>query len=50
MGGVSGIVLNSVPCAIQLACVNSSIHRVENNVGKPVFWRLVNYASRLTSL
>jgi hypothetical protein len=34
---VGGIILNLVPSAIKLACVNSPIIGVENNIGKLVF-------------
>jgi hypothetical protein len=47
---VGGIILNLVPSAIQLACVNSPVFRVENNIGKLVFWRDVSYSPKLTSL
>ena len=42
--------LNLVSSAIQLACVNSPVFRVANNIGKLVFWRDVSYSPRLTSL
>jgi hypothetical protein len=32
-GWVGGIILNLVPSAIQLACVNSPVFGVENNIG-----------------
>jgi hypothetical protein len=35
-GWVGGINLNLVPNAIQLACVNSPVFRVENHIGKLV--------------
>jgi hypothetical protein len=47
---VGGIILYLVPSAIQLACVNSPVFRVENNIGKLVFWRDVSYSQKLTSL
>jgi hypothetical protein len=47
---VGGIILYSVPSAIQLACVNSPVFRVENNIGKLMFWRDVSYSLKLTSL
>ena len=49
-GWVGGIILNLVPSAIQLTCVNSPVSRVENNIGKLVFWRDVSYSPKLTSL
>ena len=36
--------------AIQLACVNSPVFGVENNIGKLVFWRDVSYSPKLISL
>jgi HD-like signal output (HDOD) protein len=51
MGGcVGGTILYLVLSAIQLACVNSPVFRVENNIGKLVFWRDVSYFPKLTSL
>ena len=47
MGG--GIILNIVP-SVRLACVNSPVFRVENSIGKIVFWRDVSYSPNLTSL
>jgi hypothetical protein len=47
---VGGIILNLVPSAIQLGCVNSPVFRVENNIRKLVFWRDVSYSPKLTSL
>ena len=49
-GWVGGIILNLVPSAIQLACVNSPVFKVENNIGKLVFWRDVSYSPKLTSM
>ena len=31
---MGGIILNLVPSAIQLGCVNSPVFRVENHIGK----------------
>ena len=42
--------LNLVPSAIQLGCVNSPVFRVENHIGKLVFWGDVSYSPVLTSL
>ena len=42
--------LNLVPSAIQLACVNSPVFRVANNIAKLVFWRNVSYSPKLTCL
>ena len=47
---MGSIILNLVPSAIQLACVNSPVCRVENNIGKLVYWRDVSYSPKLTSL
>ena len=47
---VRGIILNLVPSVIQLGCVNCPVFRVENHIGKLVFWRDVSYSSKLTSL
>ena len=47
---MGGIILILVPSAIQLGCVNSPVFRVENNIGKLVFWRDVSYSPKLTSL
>ena len=38
MGGcVDGTILYFLPSAIQLACVNCPVVKVENNIGKHVF-------------
>jgi hypothetical protein len=50
MGGVGGIILYFLPSAIQLACVNSPVFKVENNIGKLVFCRNVSYSPKPTSL
>jgi hypothetical protein len=47
---VGGIILNLVPSANQLGCVNSPVFRVENHIGKLVFWRDVSHSPKLTSL
>ena len=47
---VGGIILNLVPSAIQLGCVNSPVFKVENHIGKLVSWRDVSYSPKLTSL
>jgi hypothetical protein len=47
---VGSIILNLVASAIQLACVNSPVFRVENNIGKLGSWRDVSYSLKLTSL
>jgi hypothetical protein len=47
---VGGIILNLVPSSIQLTYVNSPLFRVENHIGKLVFWRDVNYSPKPTSL
>ena len=39
-GSVGGIILNLGSSAIQLACVNSPVFGVENNIGKLVLWRM----------
>jgi hypothetical protein len=45
MGGwVYGTILYFIPSAIQLACVNCPVFKVENNIGKHVFWRDVSYS------
>ena len=49
-GWVGGIILNLVPSAIQLGCVNSPIFRVENHIGKLAFRKDVSYSPKLTSL
>ena len=49
-GWMGSTILYLVLCAIQLTCVNSSVFRVENNIGKLVFWRGVSNSPKLTSL
>ena len=47
---MGGIILDLVPSGNQLGCVNSPVCRVENYIGKLVFWRDVSYSPKLTSL
>ena len=49
-GWVGGNILYLLPSAIQLACVNTPVFKVENNIEKLVFWRDVSYSPKLTSL
>jgi hypothetical protein len=47
---VGGIILYLLPSVTQLAVVNSPVFKVENNVGKLVFCREINYSQKLMSL
>ena len=49
-GWVGGIMLYLLASAVQLACVNSPVFKVENNIGKLVFCRDVSCFPKLTSL